>query len=180
MNDDELNGQVHGVEAVEETDEFKAMLAGAGVIFVISFIPWVRMVCCLPYLLGALLAVHLFTRQYGVTLSTGRGIRLGILTCLLGGFAAWAVGTLIWLVFDVQLGAKEGEALGLWIAETAGGEEAVRQAREQMAQQRAAGVTLGQMLIGVVAVGITGAITGLIGGALGARMFRRGPKQKGA
>ena len=78
------------------------MLIGAGLIFGIAFIPYASMTCCLPSIIGALVAVHLYTRKYGLTLTYGKGIKLGVLTCLMGGLAAWAVG--IWVLTCWMLG----------------------------------------------------------------------------
>ena len=89
--------------AEQEVDDFKAMMIGAAVILVLSMIPYVRMGCCLLYWAGALVAIHLFTQQYRLTLSYGGGVKLGVLTCLLGGYTAWIVGVAIWLIFGTQL-----------------------------------------------------------------------------
>jgi hypothetical protein len=162
--------------AVEEPDDFQAMLLGAALIFGVSFIPYASFSCCLPYILAALLAVHLFTRKYGLTVSYGRGIKLGILTCLMGGLATWAVMLGIQLVFDYQVGRKEVETLTLWLVEKTGNPDAVRQAREGLEAQRAQGVTVGQVVGGLVGVGVFASLSGLLGGVLGAALFKRGPK----
>ena len=166
------------VTPAEEPDDLPAMLLGAALIVVVAFIPYVRMACCLPYLLAAVLAVFWFTKKYSLTLSYGRGIRLGILTCLLGGFVSWAIGTVIWLITGDQMGAKEANVFGLWIAEKAGGPEAVEKAKEAMAAAKTQGVTITQVLIGVVSVAVIAAISGVLEGSLGALLFRRGPKTK--
>jgi len=164
------------IPPVEEPDDFQAMLIGAALIFVVSFIPYASFSCCLPYLVGALLAVHLFTGKYRLTISYGRGIKLGILTCLMGGLATWVVMLAIRLLFDYQVGAKEGTALTLWLVEKMGNPEAVKQVKEAMEAQQAQGVTVGQVLGGLAGVGVFASLSGLIGGALGALLFKRGVK----
>ncbi len=161
---------------VEEPDDFQAMLLGAALIFVVAFIPYASFTCCLPSLVGSLLAVHLLTRKYRLTISYGRGIKLGILTCLLGGLAAWVVMLAIRLLFDYQFGAKETESLTLWFVEKMGNPEAVQKAKEAMEAAKSQGVTVGQVLGGLAGVAVFSSLSGLIGGALGALLFRRGGK----
>jgi hypothetical protein len=166
------------IPPVEEPDDFQAMLIGAALIFVVSFIPYASFSCCLPYLFGALLAVHLFTGKYRLTISYGRGIKLGILTCLMGGLAAWAVMLGIRMLFDYQIGAKEGEAFTLWMVGKMGNEEALKQVKEALEAQRAQGVTVGQVLGGLAGVGVFACLIGLIGGTLGTLFFKRGAKPR--
>ena len=83
------------------------MMIGAGFIFVISLIPFSFVLCCLPQIAGAMLAIHLFTKWYRLTLTYGEGIKLGILTALLGGLAAWVVGVAVMLLFNYQMHVKE-------------------------------------------------------------------------
>lgn len=161
---------------IEEPDDFKAMLTGAALIFVISFIPFAALTCCLPQLIGALLAVHLFTSKYGLTLTAGRGIKLGILTCLMGAMAAWAVAMGVYFLFDYQVGGREGEWIALTISEKVGGPEAVEKAREAMEQQKAQGMGLAQIAGGFVMAAVFACISGLIGGSIGSAIFKRGPK----
>jgi len=168
------------VPPVEEPDDFQAMLIGAALIFVVSFIPYASFSCCLPHLVGALLAVHLFTGKYRLTISYGRGIKLGVLTCLMGGLAAWAVVLAIRLLFEYQVGAKEGEALALWMVEKMGNADAVKQVKESLEAQKAQGVTVGQVLGGLAGIGVLVGLSGLIGGVLGAVFFKRGAKSREA
>ena len=68
------------VEAFNEPDDFPAMLVGATLVFVASVTPYLSIAagCCLPQILGALLAIHLFTSKYALTLTAGRAMKLGI------------------------------------------------------------------------------------------------------
>lgn len=171
-----MKGSGEGLAEGAEPDDFQAMLIGAAVILVLSLVPYVRMVCCLTHLLGIWLAIFLFTGRYRLTLSYGEGIRLGILTSLLGNYGAWLIGVVLWLVMGEQPGAEEGRQLALWIAGKAGGPEAVEEARKAMAAQIVATPGLKELGVGVVVVGISAAVSGVLGGALGALMFRRGAR----
>jgi hypothetical protein len=161
---------------LEEPDDFKPMLIGAALIFVMSVVPYVSLLgcCCLPHIAGALLAVHLFTKWNRLTLTSGEAIKLGILTVLLGAMAAWAVAVAWQLIFGYQLNMKQVEALMLKIYSHFG-PQFVDKAREAMEAQKQKGVTLSQLLIGLCATVVVSAISGLIGGALGAALFKRGP-----
>jgi len=159
-----------------EPDSFKAMMIGATLIFIISFIPYAGLICCLPQWLGVLLTIHLYTSEYRLTLSTGQGIKLGILTCLLAGIAVWVVAMGLYFGLDYQVGAKESEWLALTMAEKMGGEEAVEQVKASLAQQQAKGLGVMEIGIGLVSSAFFACIAGLIGGALGAALFKRGQK----
>jgi hypothetical protein len=159
----------------EQPDDFKAMMIGAVFIFIIAFIPYAVLACCLPQIFGALLAVHLFTSQYSYTLTTGQGIKLGILTCLLGGLSAWVASMGMYFLFDYQVGAKEGEWISLTIAEKVGGAQAVEQAKAAIAEQQAKGLGMLQIGIGLISSILFACISGLIGGSIGAKLFQRAP-----
>ena len=165
----------HVTGETEQPDDFRAMMIGASMIFIIAFIPYATFACCLPHIIGALLAIHLFTSQYSLTLSTGRGIKLGISTCLLGGLSAWVVAMGLYFLFDYRVGAKEGELIGLTIAEKIGGPEALEQAKAVMEQQQAKGMGMFEIVIGLISSVFFACVSGLIGGGIAAKLFKRDP-----
>ncbi|MDB6020015.1 MAG: hypothetical protein JWR19_4504 [Pedosphaera sp.] len=156
-----------------DPDDFKAMLIGAGFIFAVSFIPYISLACCLPQILGVLLTIHLFTRWYQMTLTYGQGIRLGMLTAMLGSVAFWVVVMALWLGFGYLMHAKENEAIMMKIMSKASPEmlQAFKQAMEAQKTQE---IGLPQILLGLCATVVNACICGLIGGALGAALFKRG------
>ncbi len=178
MNDEPTGDSIPSVPPApaEAPDDFKPMLIGAALIFVIGLIPFSALLCCLPQLGGALLAVHLFTATYRLTISYGRGIKLGILTCLVGGLALWVVAIAARLLFNYQFGAKESETIAVFFAKF-GGPEAVKAVQDAIAAQQAQELGVAQILIQLLATAVFAAVLGLIGGALGAVLFKRGPKQ---
>jgi hypothetical protein len=156
------------------------MLIGAGVIFAISFIPFASLACCLPQVGAALLTLHLFTAKYGLTLSAGRAMKLGIFTCLMGSLAAWAVAMAIYFLFNYQVGKEVAEMIfsfSIQMAEKGGNTQAVDQMKEQFAQQQAQGLGPAQIAMGLFGSAAFAAISGVIGGAIGAALFKRGPKE---
>ena len=163
--------------APEEPDDFKAMMIGAGFIFVVTFIPYSALSCCLPMVGGALLAVHLFTKTYHVTLSIGDGIKFGMLTVMLGGMSAWLVALGLLQFAHYQVG-KEIMDLVMKLGSRSGNQEVINKMTEAMEQQRLKGVTLKDLGIGLVFNVIWTSINGTIGGALGAALFKRGPKKE--
>ena len=173
MNQNEPDLQDQTFET-EEPDQFKAMMIGASVIFVIAFIPFATLACCLPQVIGGLVALHLFTSQYSLTLSSGKAIKLAVLTCLMGAIASWVVAMGLYLGFDYQVGARESEWLALTMAEKLGGEEALEQAKLAMEQQKAEGLNFKNIVIGFVASTVFACVSGLISGAIGAAVFKRG------
>lgn len=169
----------NAVTTADEPDDFKAMLIGATLIFVVSLIPYVNLAstCCLPQIVGALVAVHLFTAKYSLTLSAGRAMKLGIFTCLMGMLAAWAVGMALLFLFNYQPGAKEVEMLVLKLVGMTGNADVVEQTRQQFELQKAQGLGLAQIAVGLIGSVIFAGIAGVIGGAIGAAIFKRGPKE---
>lgn len=162
----------------ESPDDFHAMLTGAALVFIVGVIPVVYMVgCCLiPQILGALLAVHVYTKKYQLTVSAGKGIVLGILTCLLGGVAAFVV-VMVLQKFGLDPTQAMTQEWSIQFAERIGGPEAAEEARRQIELQNSQGVGALQIVIGLVIGIILNAIGGLVGGAIGAAVFKRAPKE---
>ena len=167
------------VEAFNEPDDFPAMLVGATLVFVASVTPYLSIAagCCLPQILGALLAIHLFTSKYALTLTAGRAMKLGIFTCLIGSLAAWAVAMALYFGFDYRLGAKESEAIVMKFVAMSGNSQAVEQTRQAFEQQRLQAIGMGQIAIQLAGGAVFAAIAGVIGGAIGAALFKRGPRE---
>ncbi len=165
------------IDEVEEPDDFKAMLTGAVLIFVVAFIPFASLSCCLPHVAAALLAVHLFTSKYALTLTAGRAMKLGIFTCLMGALAAWTVAMAIYFLFDYQVGAKDGEFIAMKFAEMSGDPNAIEKVREALEQQQASGLGVLQIAMSLLGSAAIAAVAGVIGGAIGAALFKRGPKE---
>ncbi len=159
----------------EPPDNFRAMAMGATMIFIIAFIPFAVFGCCLPQILGSLLAIHLFTSQYSLTLTAGQGIKLGILTCLLGALSSWVVSMGLYFLFDYQIGAREIEWLVLTLVEKTGNQEALEQTKAEFERQKALGLSMPQIIMGLVVTIVFASLSGLIGGAIGAKLFQRSP-----
>ncbi len=167
------------IQPEEKPDDFQAMLVGAALVFVVSIIPVVGLTfcCCIPQILGALLAVYWYTNKYKITISPGKGIILGILTCLLGGIAAYVFGmVLMKLGINPMEGVIQafGEAMADWVEQQAGAAEAEK-VREEFAKAMSGEKTAVQIVIDLLSVIIFYAIGGLIGGAIGAAIFKKAP-----
>ena len=69
------------IQPEEKPDDFQAMLIGAGLVFVISIIPFIGLTfcCCIPQILGSLLAVYWYTNKYKITISPWIFIAAGAL-----------------------------------------------------------------------------------------------------
>lgn len=164
-------------DPVEKPDDFQAMLIGGGLVFILSIIPFVNFLgCCLIIqILGSLLAIHVYTNKYKLTLSPGKGIMLGILTCLLGGIAAFVL-TMILQKLGLDFSQQFMQEQMIKMAENFGGPEAAEQVREEIERQNIEGVGVVQIVIGLVISVIFNSVGGLIGGAIGAAVFKRAPE----
>lgn len=163
------------VDPVEKPDDFQSMLVGASLVFVVSIIPFLNLLgCCLiPQILGAMLAVHWYANKYKITISIGKGIVLGILTCLLGGIAAFVIS----MIFQ-KLGINPVEQ---WTNDTIMGlvekyaPDAADQVRQQMEKQKLEGVTAITIVLGLVMSVVFNTLGGVVGGAIGAAIFKKAP-----
>jgi hypothetical protein len=171
-------GAIQPPPPAEGPDDFKPMLIGAAMIFVIAFIPYAGLLCCLPQILGALLAVHLFTKEYKLTLTYGEGIRLGILTTLLGGVTAWVVAIALMFTVHYQVGGELSDMMVHFFSKFMP-PDALDKMKEKLAEQKASGPDVTQVVVGFIGSLVMTGITGLIGGSLGTAIFKRGPKQPG-
>jgi hypothetical protein len=148
------------------------MLMGAAIVFtfgIISFI--VQFPCfCLPQIAGALVAVYWFTKKYRVTISSGKGIILGILTCLLGGVAAFIAAVILQQfgihTFEETVAtlSEQIRAYGAKSGETEQLEKIIDWLNSDSAQ----------MVLIIASLGITlviNTICGVIEGAIGAAVF---------
>ena len=174
MNSDEAPDSPQTPDPASEPDDFKAMLIGAAMIYIVGLIPYTGLLCCLPQIFGVMLTLHLFTRWYRLTLGYGDGIKLGILTALLGMMALQVTAVALLLLAHYRVGG-ELEPLILRMFSFAG-PDAVQKMKEAMEAQRNQGITLVGLVIGILSTVVGASITGLIGGALGAALFKRGPK----
>ena len=169
------------IQPEEKPDDFQAMLIGAGLVFVISIIPFIGLTfcCCIPQILGSLLAVYWYTNKYKITISPGKGIILGILTCLLGGIASYIVGIILMkLGINPMESAMQAfaEAMANWVEQQAGAAEAEK-VREEFAKAMSGEKTAVQIVIDLISVIAFYAIGGLIGGAIGAALFKKAPAE---
>ncbi|MDA0348162.1 MAG: DUF4199 family protein [Verrucomicrobia bacterium] len=164
------------VEHAEKPDDFQAMLVGASIVFffgVFSF--FIQFPCfCLPQILGGLVAVFWFTKKYKVTISSGKGIILGILTCLLGGVAAF-IASVILQQFGIhtfeETIATFSEQIRAY-SNKSGDSEQVEKIIDWLNSDSA------EMVLTVATLGITlvvNTIGGVIGGAIGAAVFKKAP-----
>ncbi|MCZ6671415.1 MAG: DUF4199 family protein [Verrucomicrobia bacterium] len=163
------------VEPAEKPDDFQAMLVGAALVFVVSVIPFVNLLgCCLiPQVLGAMLAVYWFTNKYQLTISPGKGIVLGILTCLLGGIAAFIISMILQKLGINPVEEFTNQTIIDLVEKYA--PDMADQVREQIERQKLEGLGAVQIVIGLVFSLVFNAVGGLIGGAIGAAVFKKAP-----
>ncbi len=163
------------VEPTKNPDDFQAMLMGASVVFAMSFIPFVNLLsCCLiPQVLGALLAVYWFTQKNQLTISSGKGIVLGILTCLLGGMAAYIIVTILQMLGINPWDEVMNDALISFLEKYA--PDLADQVREEIEKQQREGVGAFARIISIFFTLILNTVGGLAGGAIGAAIFKKAP-----
>jgi len=147
------------------------ILIGAALITGITLIPFASMTCCLPSILGGLLATWLYSSKLDGAMEMSKGITIGLLTCLLGGVAGVLATDLIWMSFDYQIGADSMRGAMAQLGELLGEDAAdqMSEAMEQAAEQVLTPAVFGMQLAS--AAFISG-IGGLISGSLGSALFK--------
>lgn len=165
------------VNPAEKPDDFQAMLVGGALVFFLSIIPFVNLLgCCLiPQILGAMLAVYWYTNKYKLTVSPGKGIVFGILTCLLGGIAAFVVSAILQKLGINPVEEWTNEQIIKFLEKNA--PEAAEQVREELERQKIEGMGATAMVIGFVVSLVLNSLGGLVGGAIGAAVFKKAPPE---
>lgn len=126
--------------------------------------------CCVPGVLGALLAVWHYTDLAGVTMSSGEGAKLGAVTGAIGSIlssllslALQGLGILRGPAEQIEFQRQQLETQGL-------SPEQIDQAMS-MAEKFTSPTFL--LLFAVVGV-LIGALVGAVGGSIGASLFKKG------
>jgi hypothetical protein len=170
---DELQPSTQG--AAEPPDNFTSILIGAGVIFIISVVPFLNLlnaVCCLGIIGGGFAGAFHYINAYSLTLTGGNGFKLGALAGLLGGLAALVVSFLLQAVFDYQPGTEEVQQFMLRILGTT--PEAKMELEQAFREQRAEGLTVSSMLISTLGTLILYPLFAGLGGAIASSAVQRG------
>ncbi len=159
----------------EPPDNFTSILIGAGVIFIVSVIPFLNLInfiCCLGIIGGGFAGAFHYINAYSLTLSSGDGFKLGALAGLLGGLATLVVSFLLQAMFDYQLGTEEVQQFMLGIFGTT--PEAKTQLEQAFRQQRAEGLTVSNMLTATLGTLILYPLFAGLGGAIASSLVQRG------
>lgn len=149
------------------------IVVGAAFITVVSLIPFASLTCCLPSILGGLLATWIYSSRLDGPMEMTKGITIGLLTCLLGGIVAVAIIDLIWAVFDYQIGVDSMRGMMMQLGELLG-EEAAEQMSDAMEQAAEQALSPGAIAMQLASAAFISAIGGLISGSLGAALFKGG------
>ncbi|MBC8043369.1 MAG: DUF4199 family protein [Rhizobacter sp.] len=158
-------------------DQLTSVLYGAAIVFVLAIVPYVsfiNLLCCLGTVLGGFYTHFHYATNFNLTLTAGDGFKLGALAGLVGGLAAVLVGFVLQLVFDYRAGEEAGRLIGEMM--TGGNPAARAQMEQQMAQQKAEGLSVQNILIALGTTVIAYPIFGGIGGAIGASTIKKGPQ----
>lgn len=147
------------------------ILAGAGFITCVSLIPFASLTCCLPSILGGLLATFLYSSKLDGPMEMSKGITIGLLTCLLGGIAAVVIIDLIWMTFDYQIGADSMSGMMMQLGELLG-EEAAEQMSEAMEMAAEQALNPATIAMQLASAAFISAVGGLISGSLGVALFK--------
>jgi hypothetical protein len=175
MSEEQLNPAAQNDDS---PDTFNALLWGAGVIVVTSLLPYVGILnnlCCLGVIVGGLVTAYQYINQYQLTIRGGEGFKLGALAGLLGGMGYFIIFTAVQMLLDYQINIEETK--NLLIALFGSDPQAREQIEESFRKQKLEGVTISNILIGLISTLIIYPIAGGIGGAIGAAVFRKGKSE---
>jgi hypothetical protein len=175
MSEEQLNPAAQNDDS---PDTFNALLWGAAVTAVISLLPYISLIntfCCLGIMIGGAVTIFQYSNQYQLTIRGGEGFKLGALAGLLGGMGYFIIFTALQVLFNYQLNAEE--TMNLMMALFGSDPQAREQIEESFRKQKLEGVTISNILIGLISTLIIYPIAGGIGGAIGAAVFRKGKSE---
>jgi len=169
---------------IDECPMKPSLIRGGAVAFVLSFFPFSLVICCLPLIVAALVGVHDYTKRYQVSLDIAKGMKIGVLCCMLGYGMELVVYDFVWFAFDYQIGAETYQNVlrGLLdslppeaIEELGDKLDELNESIDQIAAQKFNVLVIIQQFFGLILVS---AIGGCIGGLIGSAMFKKGPEAK--
>lgn len=138
-----------------------------------SYLGFINVLCCLGVIAGALAAVWHYTSTNELTLKTGEGAGMGAIVGIVGYF----IGNILTLVL-MSAGIRHDLAINQYMMDSFGDSMPPEQYDMMMAQMEKPFTVGGwlaenglMLVIGALAV----VAMGSIGGALGAKMFKKGP-----
>ncbi len=163
---------------VDQCSSKTSILIGAVTTCVLSFIPIINMLCCLHYVLAGVVSVWHFTNRHSVTIETFKGIKIAFFSILLGGAFATIIGDALFLASGG--GNLDGfKEMVIEKIEEEGGpqsEQAVQFIEQYMPDEIGPVHLVGLFIAQMIFLAIGAAVTGAIAGALGAAIFKKGPK----
>jgi len=166
---------------IDECPMKPSLIRGGAVAFLLMFVPFALVICCLPLVAAALVGVFDYTKRYRISLDIAQGMKVGVLCCLLGYGAYTIFYDIVWAVFDYQIGVETYQNVLRGMIESLPPEaaelmdEGMSESVEEMSEQKFSILALiPQLFIAVLVSAVGGAIGGLIGSA----MFKKGPEAK--
>ena len=133
-----------------------------------SYLSFINFICCLGIIIGALVAVWHYTDTYEITIPTGKGATLGALA----GIIAVLVSSVLNIIL-IKVGINHETAVTEFMLNSFGDSMPPEQV-EAMEAQMEATKTVGQYALGIVIGLAVSSAFGAIGGAIGAKMFKKG------
>ena len=133
-----------------------------------SYISLINLLCCLGVIAGALVTVWHYTETNELTIPTGKGASMGVLSALAGLLMATALNLIL-----ISVGINHETVMQEWIMNKFGDSMAPEQI-EAMEAEMEAGKTLVQHFLSLLIGGGVSSVFGAIGGAMGAKIFKKG------
>lgn len=151
-------------------DTKQSIILGALVTGVLStsYLGYINFLCCLGVLVGSLATVWHYTDTNELTIPTGKGAGMGAVSALGGLIFATIVNLIL-----VSVGINHETAMQEWMINNFA-ENMPPEQLEEMEAQMEAGKTLLQHVLGVLIGGAVFSVFGAIGGAMGAKIFKKG------
>lgn len=133
-----------------------------------SYLGFINTLCCLGVLIGAVITVWHYTDTNELTITSGNGAKLGVQAAIIGLLVAFVLNFVL-----VSLGLNHETAINDFIIAKFGD----NMPPEQIEAMRAAGTaekTVMDYVKGLAIGGAAFAAFGAIGGAIAAKMFKKG------
>lgn len=133
-----------------------------------SYLSYINVLCCLGVIAGALVAVWHYTDTNELTIPTGKGAGFGAMAAIGGSLIAIVLNLVL-----IQIGIRHDLAIVEFFVNSMGDSMPPEQL-EEMERQLEAPFEIGPYLLnGIFGIAISAAF-GAIGGAIGAKVFKKG------
>ena len=177
---DPLSSSESEVVNLDNCSSKNALLVGALVAFVLSFVPILNAMCCIHLAIAGLITVFVYTNKHKIAIEVWQGIKLAVLAVFIGSALATLVYDLgIAMTHDFDAGMLKEMIISQIESSGRGNtEQAVEFVEKVVPDELSAVHVVVIVCFQLIAAALASFVGGAIGGSIGAASFKKGPLAK--